>query len=76
MNVKILEPTKSLFEGEADLLVAPAIDGEIGIMDMHQNAMLSLKSGNVRVKTQNEEKTFKVESGFLIVDDNEVSVLL
>jgi F0F1-type ATP synthase epsilon subunit len=72
MQVTITNPSATLFQGEVKLLIAPAIDGEIGIMQDHENALMALTKGDVKA----DDQVFKIDSGFLIVSDNVVNVLV
>ena len=35
MRVTVISPEASMFDGEADAVVAPAFDGEVGILPNH-----------------------------------------
>ena len=35
LRVSVISPEKVLYEGEADSLVAPAYDGEVGVLTGH-----------------------------------------
>ena len=73
--VVVISPERTLFEGTADSVIAPAWDGELGILRGHAPLMALLGSGNLRVRQGNDTETFHVEGGFLQVVDNVVTVL-
>ncbi|MDQ6611246.1 MAG: F0F1 ATP synthase subunit epsilon, partial [Gemmatimonadota bacterium] len=50
LNVSVISPERVLFEGPAKSLVAPAFDGEIGILPMHAPLMTLLGQGVLRVE--------------------------
>lgn len=75
MTVEIITPETSLFAGEADSLIVPALDGEMGILNHHAPIISALKAGNVRLKTGGKEETFEIKGGVLEVNSNKVIVL-
>ena len=64
-----------MFDGEADALVAPAFDGEIGIRPGHAAMMTTLGKGTLRVRTGGQERSFLVQGGFLQVVRDKVRIL-
>ena len=75
LTVSVISPEAILFEGTTDALVAPAFDGEVGILTGHAPMMTLLGSGTLRVGSGGEERRFRVEGGFLQVVDNQVRVV-
>jgi F-type H+-transporting ATPase subunit epsilon len=75
LRVVVISPERTLFDGEAEMVVAPAWDGEIGILRGHAPLMALLGSGEMRVKQGGVVERFHVEGGFLQVVDNAVTVL-
>lgn len=76
LTVSVISPERVLFEGTARSLVAPAFDGEIGIMPMHAPLMTLLGQGTLRVETtEGGTQRFSIDGGFLQVADNQVRVV-
>jgi F-type H+-transporting ATPase subunit epsilon len=75
LRVSVISPAEVIFEGEADSVIAPAHDGELGILRGHAPLMALLGQGEVRVRRGNDTETFHVAGGFLQVVDNTVTVL-
>lgn len=75
LNVSVISPEAVLYEGTTDSVVAPAHDGEIGILTGHAAMMTLLGKGVLRLGSQGSEKRFNVEGGFLQVADNTVRVV-
>jgi F-type H+-transporting ATPase subunit epsilon len=75
LKVAVISPEAQLFEGEADSVVAPAFDGEVGILANHAPMMALLGRGVLRVGGGANPTRFNVEGGFLQVADNEVRVV-
>jgi len=75
MQVTVIGPEASVFNGEADTLVAPAYDGQVGILPNHAPFMTLLGSGVLTVKHGAAVHRFTVQGGFLQVVSNRVRVV-
>lgn len=75
LKVSVISPERVLFEGSARGVIAPAFDGEVGILPLHAPLMTVLGKGTVRLDTGDGERRFEVSGGFLQVIDNQVRVV-
>jgi F-type H+-transporting ATPase subunit epsilon len=76
MQVTVISPDASMFDGEADAIVAPAFDGEVGILPNHAPFMTLLGEGTLTVRRAGGSTSrFRVRGGFLQVVDNQVRVV-
>src|SRR5579871_3637847 len=77
MQVNIVSAAASIFSGTADLVVASAIWGEVGIRANHAPFLAALKPGEVRVvhSAQNREELFYVSGGYIEVQPKIVTIL-
>lgn len=75
LSVALITPKATIYEGEADMVVVPAWDGEVGILRGHAPMMALLGTGEMRVTRDGTEETFNVSGGFMQVADDVVSVL-
>ena len=75
LHVALITPEKTVFEDDADMVVLPAWDGEVGILRGHAPMMALLGTGIMRVTRNGAEERFHVSGGFMQVADNVVSVL-
>ena len=76
MHVDIVSAESEIFSGTAEMLVAPAQMGEVGIMPRHTPMLSPLKPGEVRVIMEGgKEETFYVSGGMLEVQPHTVTVL-
>ena len=75
LTVSVISPERTLFDGDATQVVAPAYDGEVGILTGHAPMMALLGRGTLRVTESGGERRFAVEGGFLQVVDNHVRVV-
>jgi ATP synthase F1 epsilon subunit len=73
--VSVISPERVLYEGTARGVIAPAFDGEVGILPMHAPLMTLLGRGTLRVDTADGEQRFQVDGGFLQVVDDAVRVV-
>jgi F-type H+-transporting ATPase subunit epsilon len=67
VHVTLVSPERSLYDGEADALIAPAFDGLVGILPRHAPFMTLLGEGVLTVRQQGKETRFRVSGGFLQV---------
>lgn len=75
LKVSVISPERVLFEGNAQGVIAPAFDGELGILPLHAPLMTLLGRGTLRVSTGEGERRFTVDGGFLQIVDNQVRVV-
>jgi F-type H+-transporting ATPase subunit epsilon len=75
LKISLISPEAVLFEGEAALVVAPAHDGEVGILERHAPMMTLLGSGALRLSGGGADRAFNVEGGFLQVVDDVVRIV-
>lgn len=75
MQVTVISPEASMFDGPADAVVAPAFDGEVGILPNHAPFMTLLGNGKLTVRHGSATSRFLVRGGFLQVVDNRVRVV-
>ncbi|HKK07427.1 MAG TPA: F0F1 ATP synthase subunit epsilon [Gemmatimonadota bacterium] len=76
LTVRVISPDRVGFEGKVVSLVAPAHDGEVGILRGHAPMTVLLGTGELRLRTvDGEVRRLRVSHGFLQVIDDVVSVL-
>lgn len=75
MKVEILSPEAQIFEGEANYVYLPGADGSLGVLDNHAPMITTLKGGEVRLKTNQGDKSFEVKGGTVEVLNNKVTIL-
>lgn len=76
IHLDIVSAESALFSGQAEMVFAPAIMGEVGIAPRHAPLITRLKPGEVRAKLPNgEEQSFYVSGGILEVQPHVVTVL-
>ena len=76
VHVDVVSAEKELFSGRAEMVVATAELGEVGILPGHSPFLTRLKPGQVRVQISAQEaQVFYVSSGLLEVQPRVVTVL-
>ena len=76
IHVDIVSAERELFSGEATMVFAPAVQGEVGIAPRHTPLLTPLNAGDVRVQTESGEETIiYVSGGMLEVQPHVVTVL-
>jgi len=76
IRVDIVSAEGEIYSGDAAMVFAPAIMGEIGIAPRHAPLLTNLKPGEVRVQTpEGEELMFFVSGGSIEVQPHVVTVL-
>lgn len=75
LTVAVISPEKTVFQGTADMIIAPAWDGEVGVMRGHAPMLVLLGEGDVRVKSGGSEQKFHIGGGFMQVADDVVTIL-
>jgi len=76
MHLDIVSAEHELFSGVAEVVVAPAVSGEVGIYPRHTQMITPLKPGEVRIiKQGGEEESIYVSGGILEVQPHVVTIL-
>jgi len=75
MRVTVIAPDRSVFDADAEAVVAPAFDGLVGIHPRHAPFMTLLGDGVLTITTANGTRTFHVRGGFLQVIRDTVRVV-
>lgn len=76
-KIEIITPEEVYLTGEAVSLVAPAIQGYLGVLVDHAPLVTPLGIGRVELKMPDRsEKRFEIEGGFLEVASNQATLLV
>jgi F-type H+-transporting ATPase subunit epsilon len=75
MHVTVISPERTVFDGDAESLVAPAFDGLVGILPGHAPFLTLLGTGRLRVRRRGEVSEFAVAGGFLQVTRDAVRIV-
>ncbi|HED40285.1 MAG TPA: F0F1 ATP synthase subunit epsilon [Chromatiales bacterium] len=75
IHVDIVSAESEIFSGTAEMVFAPGVMGELGILPRHAPLLTQLKPGEVRVKNGDSEESFYVSGGMLEIQPHVVTVL-
>jgi len=75
IKLEIVTAERLVYSDTVDMIIAPGIEGELGILPHHTPLMTLLKPGELRVKKGDEEADLAVTGGFLEVRPDRVIVL-
>ncbi len=75
INCVVVTPEQMVLEEQADFVALPLFDGEIGILPGHSPMIGRLGFGEMRLRTQGQDRRFYLDGGFVQVVDDVVSVL-
>ena len=73
--VDIVTAESVVYSDEVDMLVAPGLEGQLGILPHHSPLMTTLAAGELRLKKNEEEISLAISGGFLEVRPDRVIVL-
>ena len=76
IQVDIVSVEGHIWSGEANLVIAPARMGEVGIAPRHAPMLTTLRPGDLRVQREGQEELFfYVTGGILEVQPKKITVL-
>ena len=75
MQLDIITAEKVVYSDEVEALLAPGVEGELGILPHHAALMTMLQPGELMVRKDGQETFLAVTGGFLEVMENKVSIL-
>jgi F-type H+-transporting ATPase subunit epsilon len=77
MNIEIVNPDKTVFEGEAKAVLLPGMDGFFEILDNHAPLISVLKKGKIKViDNKGAENFYEVNGGVVENLNNKVLILV
>ena len=74
-QLEIVSPERRAFTGSVDMVVVPAIDGELGILPQHTRLITALGTGELRIKSAEGERAMLISGGFVEVRADRVIVM-
>ena len=75
LDVEIVTAEKTIFSGQASLILVPGIEGELGILSSHAPIITELDSGEVLIRNEQEELSLVLSGGFVEVFNDKVTIL-
>ncbi len=75
VKVDIITAERVVYSGEVDVLVAPGVQGQLGVLPKHAPLMTTLLPGELVVRKGGEETSLAISGGFLEVRPDRIIVL-
>ena len=75
MRVEIITAEREVYSDDVDVLTAPGMEGELGILPNHAPLMTALQPGEIMLRKDGEETYLAVSGGFMEVIANRVMIL-
>ena len=75
IRCEIVTQDRSLYVGEADIVIAPGSEGELGILPNHAPLLTTLEFGVLIIRHQGQEEAFAIAGGILEVRPDVITVL-
>ena len=75
MMLEIITAERQVYSDEVDMVIAPGVDGQLGILPKHAPLMTILKPGELTIRKDGQDTYVAVSGGFMEVLGNRVSVL-
>ena len=75
IRCEIVSQDRQVFAGEAEMVIVPGVDGEMGILPNHAPLLSNLKFGVLRVRYQGQEEIFTIAGGVIEVQPDLITVM-
>jgi F-type H+-transporting ATPase subunit epsilon len=75
IRCEIVSQDRTVFEGDADIVIVPGINGEMGILPHHSPLLSIMRYGILKVRHRGQEEFFTVAGGIVEVQPNLVTIL-
>ena len=73
--LEIITAERQVYSDEVDMVIAPGIEGQLGILPKHAPLITMLKAGELTIRKNGEDIFVAVSGGFMEVLGNRISVL-
>lgn len=75
IRLDIVTAERLVYSADVDVVVAPGVEGQLGILPHHAPLMTTLEAGEMLVRKDGEEFSLAISGGFLEVRPDRVIVL-
>jgi F-type H+-transporting ATPase subunit epsilon len=75
LKLEIVTAERQLFSAEVRAVIAPGVEGQLGILPHHAPLMTMLQAGELVIKKEDEEDFLFISGGFLEVRPDKVIIL-
>jgi F-type H+-transporting ATPase subunit epsilon len=75
IRCEIVSQDREVFSGDADMVIVPGIQGEMGILQNHAPLLSTLKYGFLRVRYLGQEQIFTIAGGVIEVQPDLITIM-
>ncbi|GAB4078386.1 F0F1 ATP synthase subunit epsilon [Nostocoides australiense] len=75
LQVELVAADREVWSGEASMVSARSVEGDMGIMPGHEPTLVVLAEGEVRVHGTDGPHKVHIDGGFLSVDQDKVTIV-
>jgi F-type H+-transporting ATPase subunit epsilon len=75
IRCEIVSQDRNVFAGDADMVIVPGSQGEMGILPNHAPLLSTLKYGILRVRYKDKEQVFTIAGGVIEVQPDLITVM-
>lgn len=75
IRIDVVTAERLVFSEDADIVIVPGIEGEMGILPQHAPIMTMIKPGEILIRKGTEEYSLAVSGGFLEVKPDHITIL-
>lgn len=75
IKCEIVSQDRIVFQGDADIVVLPGMDGQMGILQRHAPVLTALNYGIITIRLKGNEEHFTVAGGIAEVLPDKVTIL-
>ena len=74
MFVEVVSPEENCFSGDATMVISRTPNGEIGILEGHEQTVATLVPGGLTIEHDNTRTSFAISGGILQITGEKVIV--
>jgi F-type H+-transporting ATPase subunit epsilon len=75
IRCEIVSQDRQVYAGDADMVIVPGVQGEMGILPNHAPLLSNLTFGILRVRYQGQEEIFTIAGGVIEIQPDLVTVM-
>ncbi|NUM44226.1 MAG: ATP synthase F1 subunit epsilon [Anaerolineales bacterium] len=75
IRCEIVSQDRLVWEGDADMVIMPGTEGEMGILPHHAPLLTTLQFGVIKVRTRTQEEVFTVSGGVAEIQPEIITIL-
>jgi F-type H+-transporting ATPase subunit epsilon len=75
LRIDIVTAERVVYSEDVEAVIAPGVEGQLGILPHHAPLMTALQAGELRIRKGGEEDSLAISGGFLEVRPDRVIVL-